>query len=191
MTAAPEPSTPPEVAPPPPSPLQVAFPDGQVGVSADGTPYVLVRPDDVLDTLQRCRDELGYARWIDLTAVDDVEAEPRFELQYLLYSMTEHGWLRIKTQTDERVASVTEVFAGANWYEREVYDLFGIEFDGHPNLTRIMMPDDWSGHPLRRDYPIGGEPVDFTVTRANRSAEELRNMGINVTRTPDTREQRG
>jgi NADH-quinone oxidoreductase subunit C len=169
----------------------MAFPGGQVGVSADGTPYVLVRPDDVLDTLQRCRDELGYARWIDLTAVDDVEAEPRFELQYLLYSMAEHRWLRIKTQTDERVASVTEVFAGANWYEREVYDLFGIEFDGHPNLTRIMMPDDWSGHPLRRDYPIGGEPVDFTVTRANRSAEELRTMGISVARTPDTREQRG
>ena len=153
------------VAPEPAALLQAAFPEGLLGVSADGITYVLVKSDDILDTLQRCRDELGYARWIDLTAVDDVEAEPRFELQYLLYSMTEHRWLRIKTQTNERIASVSEVFAAANWYEREVYDLFGIEFEGHPNLTRLMMPDEWKGHPLRRDYPIGGEPVDFTITR--------------------------
>jgi len=83
----------------------------------------------------------------------------------MVYSMAEHTWLRIKTQTDDRAPSITGVFPGANWYEREVYDLFGVTFDGHPNMTRIMMPDGWQGHPLRRDYPIGGEPVDFTVTR--------------------------
>jgi NADH-quinone oxidoreductase subunit C len=110
-------------------------------------------------------DELGYGRWVDLTAVDEPEADPRFELQYLLYSMVEHRWLRLKTQTDEHAPTVTGVFPGANWYERELFDLFGIVFDGHPNLTRMMMPDDWQGHPLRRDYPVGGEPVDFTVTR--------------------------
>jgi len=175
------------VAPPA---LQAAFPEGAVGVSADGIAYVLVPAESILDTLQRCRDELGYSRWIDLTAVDDLEAEPRFELQYLLYSMTEHRWLRIKTQTDERVASVTEVFAGANWYEREVYDLFGIEFDGHPNMTRIMMPDDWEGHPLRRDYPIGGEPVDFTVTRDVHTPVGNWDMGIDHTNTRDTGNQR-
>jgi NADH-quinone oxidoreductase subunit C len=190
MTVPPEPSSPPAEPATPPSPLQVAFPKGHVGESADGIPYVLVRPEEILDVLQRCRDELGYARWIDLTAVDDLEAEPRFELQYLLYSMTEHRWLRIKTQTNERVASITEVFAAANWYEREVYDLFGIEFDGHPNMTRIMMPDDWSGHPLRRDYPIGGEPIDFVVNRPMRSAEDLRNMGILVP-DPNAPESRG
>src|SRR4051794_2058739 len=161
-----------------PERLQSAFPNGQAGVSADDIPYVLVPADEILDAIQTCRDDLGYTRWIDMTAVDDLEAEPRFELQYLLYSMTDHRWLRIKTQTNERVASVTEIFAGANWYEREVYDLFGIEFDGHPNLTRIMMPDTWAGHPLRRDYPIGGEPVDFTVTRAIHGDVELRDMRI-------------
>ena len=100
-----------------------------------------------------------------MTAVDEPEVEPRFELQYLLYSMVEHRWVRLKTQTDDAVPSIVSVFAGANWYEREVFDLFGINFEGHPNMTRLMMPDDWEGHPLRRDYPIGGEHVDFTVTR--------------------------
>jgi NADH-quinone oxidoreductase subunit C len=148
-----------------PERLQSAFPDAKHGVSADGIPFVLVRPEQIVETVRRCRDELGYVRWVDLTAVDDLEAEPRFELQYLLYSMAEHRWLRLKTQADERVPSVTEVFPGANWYEREVFDLFGVIFEGHPELTRIMMPDDWEGYPLRRDYPIGGEPVDFVATR--------------------------
>jgi len=161
-----------------PEALQAAFPNGAAGLSADDIPYILVPVGDVLDVIQRCRDELGYSRWIDMTAVDDLEAEPRFELQYLLYSMTTHSWLRIKTQTNERVASVTEIFAGANWYEREVFDLFGIEFDGHPNLTRIMMPDDWEGYPLRRDYPIGGEPIDFTVTRELHGDVTLRDERI-------------
>jgi NADH-quinone oxidoreductase subunit C len=148
-----------------PAPLQAAFPNAQHGVSADGIPFVLVRPEHIPETLRLARDELGYVRWVDLTAVDEPTVEPRFELQYLLYSMTERRWLRIKTQTDDRVPTVIGVFPGANWYERELFDLFGVEFEGHPDLTRIMMPDDWEGHPLRRDYPIGGEPVDFTVTR--------------------------
>jgi NADH-quinone oxidoreductase subunit C len=148
-----------------PERLQDAFPNANHGISADGIPYIMVRPEQIVETARRARDELGYGRWIDMTAVDEPEVEPRFELQYLLYSMSEHHWLRIKTQTDEHIPSVTSVFPGANWYEREVFDLFGVVFEGHPNLTRIMMPDEWHGHPLRRDYPIGGEPVDFTVTR--------------------------
>jgi NADH-quinone oxidoreductase subunit C len=148
-----------------PERLQSAFPNANHGVSADGIPYVLVRPENIVETARAARDELGYVRWIDLTAVDELDVEPRFELQYLLYSMAEHRWLRLKTQTDARVPSITDVFPDANWYEREVFDLFGITFDGHPDLTRILMPDDWQGYPLRRDYPIGGEPVDFTVTR--------------------------
>ncbi|MGE3268405.1 MAG: NADH-quinone oxidoreductase subunit C [Chloroflexota bacterium] len=145
--------------------LEETFPGVAHGVSQDGIPYLLVRPDQLVETIRRCRDELDYIRWIDLTAVDEPEVEPRFELQYLIHSMVEMRWLRIKTQTDDAVPTITGVFPGANWYEREVFDLFGVVFEGHPNLTRIMMPDNWEGHPLRRDYPIGGEEVDFTVTR--------------------------
>jgi NADH-quinone oxidoreductase subunit C len=148
-----------------PERLQTAFPDANHGISADGIPYILVRPEQIAETARIARDELGYTRWVDLTAVDEPDVEPRFELQYLVHSMTEQRWLRLKTQTDHKVPTVTGIYPGANWYEREVFDLFGVEFEGHPDLTRIMMPDDWEGHPLRRDYPIGGEPVDFTVTR--------------------------
>ncbi len=148
-----------------PEGLQTFFPNANHGVSEDGIPYVLVRPENIPDTVRRARDELGYVRWIDVTAFDEPDVEPRFTVSYLLYSMVEHRWLRIKTLTDERVPTVTDIFPGANWYERELFDLFGIHFDGHPELTRLMMPDGWSGHPLRREYPIGGEPVDFTVTR--------------------------
>ncbi|MFN8632820.1 MAG: NADH-quinone oxidoreductase subunit C [Chloroflexota bacterium] len=148
-----------------PEQLQAAFPDAVHGVSADGIPHILVRPSDIPATVLKCRDELGFNRWVDVTAVDEPEVEPRFELQYLLYSMAEHSWVRLKTQTDDTVPTITGIFPGANWYEREVFDLFGVTFEGHPEMTRIMMPDDWQGHPLRRDYPIGGEPIDFTVTR--------------------------
>jgi len=146
--------------------LAEALPHAVHGVSQDGIPYILVRPDQLVETVRQCRDDLDYIRWIDMTAVDELEVQPRFELQYMLYSMVDRRWLRLKTQTDgEPVPSIVSVFPGANWYEREVFDLFGITFEGHPNMTRLMMPDDWVGHPLRRDYPIGGEDVDFTVTR--------------------------
>lgn len=148
-----------------PSRLAETFPDAVHGVSQDGIPFLLVRLEQIPETIRRCRDELGYNRWVDVTAVDEPNVAPRFELQYLVHSMSEQRWLRVKTQTDDRVPSIVEIFPGANWYEREIFDLFGVHFDGHPNMDRLMMPDDWDGHPLRRDYPIGGEPVDFTVTR--------------------------
>ena len=145
--------------------FQAAFPTAETGLSADGLPFVRVEPGALLETVRHLRDELGYGRFLDVTAVDDPDHDERFDLQYLLYSMSAHAWLRLKVRTQETVPSITPLFRGADWYEREVYDLFGVQFDGHPNLSRIMMPDDWDGHPLRRDHPVGGEPVDFTVTR--------------------------
>ena len=85
---------------------------------------------------------------------------------YLFYSQERRTWLRLKARTDRDAPSITPIVPGANWYERELYDLFGIHFEGHPELRRIMLPDDWRGHPLRRTEPLGSEPVDFTVTRS-------------------------
>jgi NADH-quinone oxidoreductase subunit C len=91
--------------------------------------------------------------------VDRYPAEPRFEVVYHLHSIEQNDRLRLKCRvpgTDPVIESVTSVWRSANWYEREVFDLFGIQFLNHPDLRRIMMPEDWEGHPLRKDYPITG-----------------------------------
>ncbi len=148
-----------------PETLRAAFPASETGVSADGIPFVQVPLADIDGAVRKVRGELGYDRFVDLTAVDHLTREERFELVYLLYSMSGHAWLRLKTRTDAEAPSMTPHVPAANWYEREVFDLFGITFVSHPDLRRIMLPDDWQGYPLRRDEPLGSEPVDFTVTR--------------------------
>src|SRR4051794_26055277 len=145
--------------------LEGVFAPERITATADGIPTVGVPLAELLETIERVRGELGYSRFVDLTAVDRLRREERFELVYLFYSMTQKAWLRVKTATDGEAPSLTPSVAGANWYEREVFDLFGISFEGHPDLRRIMLPDAWQGHPLRRTEPLGSEPVDFTVTR--------------------------
>jgi NADH-quinone oxidoreductase subunit C len=101
----------------------------------------------------------GYNFMDDLTAVDWFPSSPRFQVSYHLLSHTFKEYIRLRVLLDEAnpsVASITPVWPSANYYEREVFDLFGIRFEGHPNLRRIMMPDDWVGHPLRKDYPVEG-----------------------------------
>ncbi len=148
-----------------PASLQAAFPHAEHGVSADGIPFVQVPVGEIVDAVRRVRDELGHARFVDLTAVDHLTGAERFELVYLFSSMEQRTYLRLKTRTHAEAPSITPSVPAANWYEREVFDLFGVRFVGHPDLRRIMLPDDWQGHPLRRDEPLGSEPVDFTVTR--------------------------
>ena len=100
-----------------------------------------------------------FVRISTVTAVDRYPAEPRFEVVYHLHSIERNERVRLKCHLhgeDPVIESVTGVWRGANWYEREVFDLFGIKFLGHPDLRRIMMPDDWEGYPLRKDYPITG-----------------------------------
>ncbi len=95
----------------------------------------------------------------DLTCVDWYPSEPRFEVVYHLLSIPKKERVRLKARLDgssPAIESVTSVWPSANFYEREVFDLFGVRFSGHPNLKRIMMPDDWEGHPLRKDYPVEG-----------------------------------
>ena len=144
---------------------ETAFAADAISLPADGITTVNVPIAELLETVSRVRQELGYSRFVDLTAVDRLRRQDRFELVYLFYGMEHHAWLRIKTWTDAEAPSITSMVPGADWYERELFDLFGIQFKDHPGLTRIMLPDTWQGHPLRRTEPLGSEPVDFTVTR--------------------------
>ena len=138
------------------------------GVSA-GDVWISVAPDTIHEALSALKDD-GYRLLVFLTAVDHLQDHSRtewpgrFEVVYQLRNIETRDQLRVRAFVDgdpPRIDSAHDVFPPANWDEREVFDLFGIEFTGHPDLTRILMPDDWVGHPLRRDYPVGGEVVEF------------------------------
>jgi NADH-quinone oxidoreductase subunit C len=124
---------------------------------------LVVPRERLLEGLAQAR-EAGFAVLTDLTAIDRLPMEPRFEIVYLVTNYTTPARVRLKVRIgagDPVVPSATPVHPGANWLEREVFDMFGIRFDGHPELTRILMPDDWEGHPLRKDFPLVEEPVHF------------------------------
>ena len=138
-----------------------------------GQLVVHVDRDGYLELVTALRDD-GYAFCSDLTAIDYLLATDRplptgvtperFEVVVSLLHMEEAKRLRVRAQVSEReptLPTLFELFPGTEAMEREVYDLFGIVFDGHPDLTRILMPDEWEGHPLRKDYPIGRIPVQF------------------------------
>lgn len=110
--------------------------------------------------------EVGFGMFIDLCAVDYLHRDPRFEVVINLLSIDPPARVRILVgvPAGESVPSITGVFPGADFYEREAFDLFGVEFEGHPDLTRILLPDDWEGHPLRKDVPVGSVPVQFKGT---------------------------
>ena len=124
------------------------------------TTIVLARK--VLRTVaERCRDEekLQFNMLTDATCLDRFPMEPRFELNYHLVSIPLRQKVRLRVRLsgdDPIVDSLVPVWPGANWLEREIFDLFGIRFADHPDLRRILLPDDWEGHPLRKDYPVEG-----------------------------------
>jgi len=121
-----------------------------------------VRPGKIASVCGFLKYDQSFVRLSSVTAVDRFPAEPRFEVVYHLHSLERKERVRLKCRLpgeDAAIESVTSVWRGAGWYEREVFDLFGIRFHHHPDLRRIMMPDDWEGHPLRKDYPITGSRV--------------------------------
>ncbi|HEY8761476.1 MAG TPA: NADH-quinone oxidoreductase subunit C [Candidatus Dormibacteraeota bacterium] len=147
------------------------------GVSA-GDVWVTVPADRIREALEAARAE-GFDFFSFITCVDHLARDdgrppftgawegepPRFEMVYELRDMERVRLIRIRAflgAENPTIASAHDLFGPANWDEREVWDLFGIRFDGHPDLVRILLPDDWEGHPLRRDYPVGGDPVDFS-----------------------------
>ncbi len=118
----------------------------------------------------------GYAFLASLHGVDYYPEEPRLGVLYELLDMDRIDRIAVKTRVPidaARVASVTDLFPGADFPEREVYDMFGVEFDGHPDLRRILMPEDYEGFPQRRDFPLGGEPVLFTYNEAQNYGKYL------------------
>jgi NADH-quinone oxidoreductase subunit C len=121
-----------------------------------GQNYLVLDSSITHEVLQILRDEENFDYCVDLTAVHYPQREKQFELVWILYSFTHNQRLRVKTTIadGESFRSSVEIWPTANWLEREVYDMFGIRFDGHPDLKRILLPDGWKGHPLRKDYGI-------------------------------------
>ena len=136
----------------------------------------IVVPRNVLrEVAERCRADKGlqFNLLSDATCVDRFPLEPRFELNYHLVSIPRRDRVRLRVRLssdDPSVDSLVPVWPGANWLEREIFDLFGIRFNDHPDLRRILLPDDWEGHPLRKDYPVEGyRDIAGVATRYTRS----------------------
>ena len=128
-------------------------------------PTLILEDKHLLDAGRMLRDELLFNMLMDITAVDYLPAEPRFHVVYQLYSLEKNLRLSLRVPVNSQsphIPTLEGLYPGANWYEREVMDLFGIQFDGHSDPRRIIMPADWQGHPLRKDYPLGYEEVQFT-----------------------------
>jgi NADH-quinone oxidoreductase subunit C len=141
--------------------LQAAVPGAQIdrapSIDLQTTVYVAAEDMPALARALRDRPELAFDFLAELTALDFWPKEPRFELVYVLVSLAHRARLRLKVRLaaeDPHVATVSGVWPAANWLEREVWDLFGIAFDGHPDPRRLLMPEDWQGFPLRKDYPV-------------------------------------
>jgi NADH-quinone oxidoreductase subunit C len=139
------------------------------GVTAQDS-WIAIDPANVHEALSALKDD-GYRLLVFITCVDHLRdaSRPqwpgRFEVVYQLRNLETRAQIRVRAFVDgdpPHIESVSDLFPPANWDERETYDLFGIVFHNHPDLTRILMPDDWVGHPLRRDYPVGGEVVEFS-----------------------------
>jgi NADH-quinone oxidoreductase subunit C len=133
---------------------------------------LIVNPVTIVETLEHLRGK-GYDALMSVHGVDYYPEEPRLGVHYELLDMSALDRLTVKLRVpldDPVVPSVTPFWPTANHQEREIYDMFGVIFDGHPDLRRILMPEDYEGHPQRRDFPIGGEPVMFTIDEAEGTA---------------------
>ncbi len=145
--------------------LALAMPDSIAGTDYHHNRATLIaNPRYVHDVLEQLRDR-GYTFLASLHGVDYEPEEPRLGVIYELLDMERVDRMTVKARVhtdDPRIASVVDLWPGADYPEREVFDMFGVVFEGHPDLRRILMPEDYEGHPQRRDFPIGGEPVLFT-----------------------------
>jgi NADH-quinone oxidoreductase subunit C len=121
-------------------------------------------PRDLREVAQFCRDELSFDYLIDITSIDNFGEEPRFEIVYELYSLTLAVHLRLKLRISEEIGAVdtvSDIWPTANWHEREIYDMMGLKFNGHPDLRRILMWDGYPFFPLRKEFPLEGLPSEM------------------------------
>jgi NADH-quinone oxidoreductase subunit C len=127
------------------------------------TTYTIL-PRDLREVAQFCRDELSFDYLIDITSIDNFGEEPRFEIVYELYSLTLAVHLRLKLRISEEIGAVdtvSDIWPTANWHEREIYDMMGLKFNGHPDLRRILMWDGYPFFPLRKEFPLEGLPSEM------------------------------
>jgi NADH-quinone oxidoreductase subunit C len=137
---------------------------------------IYVPGDQLIATCRSLRDSLQYNVLTEITAVDYLPRQPRYEVVYHLLSIPRRARLRLKVRVpdDGALRTIQEVWPSAGWLEREVYDMFGIVFENHPDLRRILMPDDWEGHPQRKDYPVQIRKAAQTYEPLEVSEEEFR-----------------
>ena len=129
-----------------------------------GETTFVVERDDIREVAKFCKEELSFEYLIDISSVDNFGTEPRFEVVYELYSMTLAIHLRLKLRVSEdagEVATVSDIWPTANWHEREIYDMMGIRFTGHPDLRRILMWEGYPYYPLRKEFPLEGLPSEM------------------------------
>ena len=134
------------------------------GHAERGELTILIDPAAIVEVCRFLKNEQEFIRLSSITAVDWFPADPRFEVVYHLHSLNRKLRLRLKcpiSETQGELDSVISVWRAADWYEREIFDLFGIRFRNHPNLKRLLLPEDWEGYPLRKDYPIHGYKYSY------------------------------
>lgn len=150
------------------SALKAKFPEAVVDViEFRGETTVVIKPESLVEIATFLKEDPGqvYTSLADLAAVDYYPEEPRFAISYIPFAMAKTARFRLKVylNSDEPVVdSVVPIWRHADWFEREAFDMFGIKFNNHPDLRRILMPADWVGHPQRKDYPLGYEEVQFS-----------------------------
>lgn len=151
--------------------LKDQFPESIEGtIDFRGDLTVQVKKNDIVKVAEFIKNdpELSFDLIIDLLGVDMYRPEGRFEVVYVIYSIKNRKYLRLKVLVDESdcvVPTVTGVWSGANWHERETYDMFGVKFSGHPDLRRMYMPEEYEYHPLRKDFPLMGIPDAIPLPR--------------------------
>jgi NADH-quinone oxidoreductase subunit C len=131
-----------------------------------------IAASDLREIAKLCRHDLSFDYLIDITSIDNADAEPRFEIVYELYSMTlaVHLRLKLKIGEDEEPDTISDIWPTANWHEREIYDMMGIKFKGHPDLRRILMWDGYPFFPLRKEFPLEGLPSEMPDVAFTKSA---------------------